>query len=263
PGYHRGNAAARTRHPPRLPPLPVGERHLDVRHDVHRGGDVGAGGQHLPRHRHRRRRAPDGRHAAGAGHRPHRRHHRRPATMAARLLWPRRVLIAAALPASAAVGLFVLGLATGVTSFPLLLALTAVLGATSTVAASAFFTHLNSLRPRHLAEARAKMQTVDSVVGMGASASAGPLIAAFGPLVALVTDAVSYLLSAGWLRSISAPDHNPARDAERAATPIRRDLAEGVQLLLRSRLRPVVGYMLLAQAAFTGVAALKAIFILR
>jgi MFS family permease len=184
-------------------------------------------------------------------------------TMVDRLPWPRRILIAAELSAFVAVGLFALGLATGVTSFPLLLALTAVLGATTTVAASAFFTHLNSLRPRHLAEARAKMQTVDSVVGMGASASAGPLIAAFGPLVAMVTDAVSYLLSAASLRSISAPDHNPARDTERAATPVRRDLAEGVQILLRSRLRPVVGYMLLAQAAFTGVAALKAIFILR
>jgi MFS family permease len=184
-------------------------------------------------------------------------------TMVDRLPWPRRVLIAAELCAAAAVGLFALGLAAGVTSFALLLALTAVLGATTTVAASAFFTHLNSLRPRHLAQARAKMQTVDSVVGVGASAGAGPLIAAFGPLVALVTDAVSYLLSAGALRSISAPDHNPARDPGSAATPIRRDLAEGVQVLLRSRLRPIVGYMLLAQAAFTGVAALKAIFILR
>jgi MFS family permease len=176
---------------------------------------------------------------------------------------PRRVLIASELTAGVAVGLFALGLAVGVTSFHLLLALAAVLGATTTVAASAFFTHLNSLQHDHLAVARAKMQTTDSVVGIGASAAAGPLISTFGPVVALVTDAVSYLLCAGWLRSISAPDHNPARDATRPATPIRHDLAEGARLLLRSRLRPVVGYMLLAQSAFTGIAALKAIFILR
>jgi MFS family permease len=176
---------------------------------------------------------------------------------------PRRVLIVAELIAAVAVGLFAAGVATGVATFTLLLILTVGLGATTTLAATAFFTHLNSLRLDHLPTARAKMQTTDSAVGVGASALAGPIVAAFGPAVALVTDSISYLLSAAWLKSISTPDHNPARSTPTSARTIPQDLREGARVLLRSQLRPVVGYFLIFQAAFTGAVALKAIYLLR
>ncbi|MCW6010864.1 MFS transporter [Micromonospora sp. CPCC 205371] len=183
--------------------------------------------------------------------------------LADRVAHPRRLLIGAELAAAAAVGLFVLALLGGLANFVLLLLLTAVLGATTTLASSVFFTHLNSLRAHDLANARAQLQTTDSLVGLGATATAGPLIATFGPVVALVTDAFSYLFSAATLRSIGAPDHNPARDPSAGTGAVRRDIVEGVRVLLRSRIRPVIWYMLLSQAAFTGIAALKAIFLLR
>jgi hypothetical protein len=183
--------------------------------------------------------------------------------LADRVARPRRVLIGTELAAGVAVGAFMLGVATHLARYGWLVALTVVLGVLTAIASTLFFIHLNSLRSGALAESRAQLQATSYVAGLGASASAAPAISAFGPVTALATDAVSYLVSAFSLRSIRTPDRNPARDPTRTPDPIHREAVEGLRILVRSRLRPVMVYVILGQTAFAGIAALKALFILR
>ncbi|MFL6073612.1 MAG: MFS transporter [Mycobacteriales bacterium] len=180
-----------------------------------------------------------------------------------RVARPRRVLIGTELAAGLAVGAFMVGVATHLAGYGWLLALTLVLGVLTAIAGTLFFIHLNSLRSGALAESRARLQATSYVVGLGASASAAPAISAFGPVTALATDAVSYLVSAVSLRSIRTPDRNPALDPSRAPAPVHREAVEGIRILIRSRLRPVVMYVVIGQSAFAGVVALKALFFLR
>jgi MFS family permease len=183
--------------------------------------------------------------------------------LADRIRRPRRVLIIGELVAAVAVGICAAGVAAGVAHFFWLVLVTVALGAVLTVTQTVFFTHLNSLRRAHLATARARLQTASYVASSSANAVAGPVIGVFGPALALATDAVSYLLSAGSLRAIRSPDRNPAYDPGRVPQAIHRDIVAGVRILARSRLRSVIGYALLGQLGFAGTGALKALFLLR
>lgn len=182
---------------------------------------------------------------------------------AERMARPRRILIAADLASAAVVGACSLGVASGTASFGWLLALVISLGSLSAVSQTLLMTHLNSLRTQSLPVARARMQTVSYLSGLSANAAVGPTISAVGPAVALAADAVCYLGSAGALRVIAAPDRNPARQPGQAAGPFYRDILDGFRILFRDRLRPVIIYALVAQSAFAGIGALKALFLLR
>jgi hypothetical protein len=161
------------------------------------------------------------------------------------------------------VGASALAVATGTASFGWLLALVISLGSLSAVSQTLLLTHLNSLRTRSLPVARARMQTVSYLSGLSANAAAGPTISVLGPAVALAADAVCVLGSAGALRTIAAPDRNPAAEPGKPTGPFHRDILDGFRMLFHGSLRSVMAYALVAQSAFAGIAALKALFLLR
>jgi MFS family permease len=182
---------------------------------------------------------------------------------AERMARPRRILIASDLASATVVGGCALAVAIGAASFGWLLALVIALGSLSAISQTLLLTHLNSLRTQSLPVTRARMQTVSYLSSLSANAAVGPVISAVGPAVALTADAVCYLGSAGALRAIAAPDRNPALEPGKAAGPFYRDIIDGFRILFRGRLRPVMAYALVAQSAFAGIGALKALFLLQ
>jgi hypothetical protein len=132
-----------------------------------------------------------------------------------------------------------------------------------------FLTHLSVVAGSSgLGAARARLQSASYSAAAAANALAGPLIRALTPTLALLVDVATYLWSAANLRRIAAPDHNPARPAgdghgRRPRAGIHRQILEGLREVAGGPLRPVVAYAVVAQAAFAGAAALKALFLLR
>lgn len=189
--------------------------------------------------------------------------------LADRATRPRLVLMVTDLAAALIVGSTALAVATGMAGFGWLLAMTVALGCLAAVTQTLFLTHLNSLRTRELHVGRAHLQTASYLSSLSANAVAGPIIAALGPVIALAGDAVSYLGSAAALRSIAAPDHNPAHTgsspdrAGRGIRPALADILAGFRILARRNLRPILAYSLVAQSAFAGIGALRALYLLQ
>ncbi len=81
-----------------------------------------------------------------------------------------------------------------------------------------------------LVEGNGKLSSTENAARMAGPALAGGLLQLLaGPLVILI-DAISYLFSAAFLRSIGQPDPIPSRDGRR---PLRTEIAEGLQFVIR------------------------------
>jgi MFS family permease len=82
-------------------------------------------------------------------------------------------------------------------------------------------------------EGNSKLATSDSIAEIGGPGLAGALVQVIGAPLAILVDAVSFLVSAISLVLIRTPE--PARPPRDLATPIRREIVEGLQTVRRHR----------------------------
>ncbi|SDG86326.1 Predicted arabinose efflux permease, MFS family [Lentzea fradiae] len=144
-----------------------------------------------------------------------------------RLRRPRRVLIGCNAAGAALVLFVALGIGTGVATIWWLAALCFVLGCVATVVETVYFTHLRSLvPPDQLTAGRARLQTGEYGARTAGQALAGVLIATLGGAVALVIDAMTYLVSLVLLTRITAPDQGAPREDETPGS-FRQEIGEG------------------------------------
>jgi len=103
-------------------------------------------------------------------------------------------------------------------------------------------------------EGNSKLATSSSIAEIGGPGIAGGLVQLVSAPFAILVDAVSFVVSAISLLLIRAPE--PPRPARTTATPIRQEIAEGLQLVRRHRvLFPIVLRSVVAHVAgsFYGV----------
>lgn len=81
-----------------------------------------------------------------------------------------------------------------------------------------------------LVEGNAKLRANMSVAGVAAPSLSGALVQWFTAPVAILLDALTYLWSALWLRSINTVEPAPVRSSERS---MRTEIVEGVRFVLR------------------------------
>lgn len=98
----------------------------------------------------------------------------------------------------------------------------------------AYLAHVPSLVPREqLTEANGRLQATASAAEVGGPGIAGLLIQAIGAPIALLLDALSYLISAISLRLIATPEPPPATPD--ASPSFRAEVIEGLRFLRRQR----------------------------
>ena len=111
-------------------------------------------------------------------------------------------------------------------------------------------------------DGNSKLATSSSIAEIGGPGLAGTLVQAVSAPFAILVDAVSFLVSAVSLLLIRTPE--PARPPRTSATPIGREILEGLQLVRRHRilfaiaLRSVIGHV---AGSFYGV--LYTLFLIR
>jgi len=156
----------------------------------------------------------------------------------------RPVLLGCALGNVVLIGLVPVSSVTGMLSIGLLYVVTTLVGTlnmTFEVGALSYMPFL--VEPRHLSEANSKIQASMAVAGIAGPGLAGLLVGLITAPITLSVDAVSYLGSALSLISISKPEPEPEKSAERPS--IRRSIAEGLHAVYGSKLLRA----LLAQSA--------------
>jgi MFS family permease len=82
-------------------------------------------------------------------------------------------------------------------------------------------------------EGNSKLATSDSIAEIGGPGLAGALVQLIGPPLAILVDAISFLVSAISLVLIRTPE--PPRPPRDTSTPIRREIVEGLQTVRRHR----------------------------
>jgi MFS family permease len=185
--------------------------------------------------------------------------------LADRVVRPRPVLIAIDTCSAASVAVVAFGLATHTATIWWLAILGAVGGTTGVFFGVVYFLHLRDLVGLdHLAQARARLQVGQYGAGFVGRILAGPAIVLFGSATALGIDAVSFLLSAAALLTMSHPVAAAARqpDADAGGGPL--GLAAGVRYFLHDSYHRALMLLLVGPVvANTGVGVLTAPFLLR
>jgi MFS family permease len=112
-----------------------------------------------------------------------------------------------------------------------------------------------------LARGNGRLETVRSVSEVGGPSVGGWLVALVGAPLALVVDAVSYLLSGLLLGRIKTPEPRPGRVSGRR---VGRDIRQGLSFVLRHPImRMIVLRSALANMAFSLMFAVEALFLVR
>nr|WP_184565113.1 MFS transporter [Streptomyces paradoxus] len=115
---------------------------------------------------------------------------------------------------------------------------------------------------RDLLEGNAKLQGSAAATQIAGPGVAGLLAQALGAVTALVTDAVTFLVSAVCLQRIGVVEPDRAPDPERAS--LRRQIVEGLRFVGRDRyLRPMVTWGAVINLALTGYQAVQVVFLVR
>ena len=108
---------------------------------------------------------------------------------------------------------------------------------------------------KDLIEGNATLRASMSVSTLVAPSLAGCLVQQFTAPVAIFVDALSYLWSATWLRTIRRDEPNPRNHAQRN---LRREILEGTRLVFKNPILRAIGLnnamMSLCQAAYTAIA---------
>ncbi|MFE4262018.1 MFS transporter [Streptomyces sp. NPDC056883] len=122
------------------------------------------------------------------------------------------------------------------------------------------------VRPEDLIVANGRFESTTWTATMLGPPLGGVAIAAFGPVMTVVGNAVSYLLSAVGIRAIGGEEPHPAASAPPAGAPARlrfRDLFEGWRYILAdSELRPLFANTILVNGLIMATAPLLAVLML-
>lgn len=133
----------------------------------------------------------------------------------------------------------------------------AVMGVGAVVFDLSYLSYLPSLvRREHLVEGNSKLAVSASVAEVGGPGLAGLLVQALTAPIAILVDAASYLASAASLLGIRSREPEPARAGRLRLGDFRREIAEGLRIVLGNRyLRAIAGeaftYNLFVQFAET------------
>src|ERR1700761_1171950 len=125
-------------------------------------------------------------------------------------------------------------------AMPLIYVMAALVGAANALFEIADHAYLPSLIAReHLLDGNAKLGVTDSVAEIGGPALAGGRFLRFNPPFAMLTTAFTYLVSAGFLFSISARELTPEEPAEKPRWY--QDIRDGLDAILAEPLlRPIL-----------------------
>ncbi|MFF1413570.1 MFS transporter [Streptomyces sp. NPDC058289] len=122
------------------------------------------------------------------------------------------------------------------------------------------------VRPEDLIVANGRFESTTWTATMLGPPLGGVAIAVFGPVMTVVGNAVSYLLSAAGIRAIGGAETRPAAPASPAGAPPRlrfRDLFEGWRYILAdSELRPLFANTILVNGLIMATAPLLAVLML-
>lgn len=111
-------------------------------------------------------------------------------------------------------------------------------------------------------DGNSKLATSSSIAEIGGPGLAGALVQLLSAPFAILVDAVSFVVSAVSLLLIRTPE--PARPARAAATPIRREIVEGLQLVRRHRvLLPIAARSVIAHVAGSFYGVLYTIYLIQ
>jgi MFS family permease len=111
-------------------------------------------------------------------------------------------------------------------------------------------------------EGNSKLATSSSIAEIGGPGLAGALVQVVGAPVAILVDAISFVVSSISLLLIRSPE--PDRPPRTATTPIRAEIAEGLQLVVRHRvLLPIALRSVLAHVAGSFYGVLYTLFLLQ
>lgn len=184
--------------------------------------------------------------------------------LADRISRPRRVLLALDTVSALGVAVVALGLSHGIASVAWLVCLAALQGCLSILQECLYFVHLRQLVDNDsIGPVRARLQAGQYGAALLGRILAGPVIVAFGSPAALAIDAVSYLLSAGALMSMHAPDLVPP-SPERASAGTFRGAASGLRFFAGHPFhRALLVFLVVPVAAMAGLSTLTGPFLLR
>ncbi len=147
----------------------------------------------------------------------------------------RPVLIACALGNAVLIGLVPLSSVAGFLSIGLLYVVVSLSGVLSMTFDVGALSYVPSLVGREqLAQANGRIQASTAFAGVAGPGVAGLLVGLITAPVTLSVDAVSYLFSAAGLISIRSGE--PAPEAPQDRAPMRRSIAEGLQVIWETRL---------------------------
>jgi MFS family permease len=111
-------------------------------------------------------------------------------------------------------------------------------------------------------EGNSKLATSSSIAEIGGPGLAGALVQVVGAPIAILVDAISFVVSSISLLLIRSPE--PDRPPRTATTPIRAEIAEGLQLVVRHRvLLPIALRSVLAHVAGSFYGVLYTLFLLQ
>ncbi|WBB96675.1 MULTISPECIES: MFS transporter [unclassified Solwaraspora] len=114
-----------------------------------------------------------------------------------------------------------------------LYAIAVLVGTLTVVFDVAYQSYLPTLvRREHLVEGNSKLQGTSSLAQIGGPGLSGLLVQVATAPVALLINGMSYLVSVATLVAVRRPEPPPRR--HHAPVPLRRSVAEGIQLILRS-----------------------------
>jgi MFS family permease len=183
--------------------------------------------------------------------------------LADRIIRPRRTLMTLDAVSALAVGVVALGLANHVASLAWLVTLGLVEGCVSILIEVVYFVHLRQVTGAGtVTVARARLQAGEFAAGFVGRLLAGPTIVALGASAALGVDAVSYLLSAVALLSMSPVA--PVQRQPASKTETLRGALTGLRTFAEDSYRRALLICILAPAwALAGASALTAPFLLR
>jgi MFS family permease len=176
----------------------------------------------------------------------------------------RRVMIGADVLAAVLYSSVPVAAWTGVLTTGLLVTVQLAAGAASVVFMTGYQVYLPSVvAAADLIEGNTKMQGSASAAAFAGPGLAGLLAQGLGAVTALTANAVSFLVSAACLLG-SRPRFAQNRPADQRRRTLRREIADGVLLLVRDPyLRPMTVFWSAANFALTGYTALLVVFLVR
>ena len=150
--------------------------------------------------------------------------------------WPRRpTLVATDLVRAVLLVAVPVAAALDVLTLPLLLVVVLALGTAHLISDAAWMSFVTRLVPaRDLQRAHARIDTTNATAEAGGPALAGLLVTLVGAPLAVLLDAVSYLVSAALVQGVRVAEPRSGADRAEHPTPhLRREIVEGVRWVYR------------------------------